>query len=158
MSKSICFRNIGQLVQVDASSLPGVRKRDDCALLVRGGRIDQVVRDSEIKPSNRYARVVDLKGRAVIPGLVDCHTHLIFAGERKDEMEQRTSGMTYMEILENGGGIHNTVRQTRKATEKSLFAAAKKRMHVSWPNGPFRLKRAGFQRYCTRRFRRKVTT
>lgn len=128
MSDIICFRNIGQLVQVDAATLPGIRKREDCALLVRGGRIDQVVRDSAIKPSNRYAKVIDLKGRAVIPGLVDCHTHLIYAGERKDEMEQRISGMTYMEILEKGGGIHHTVRQTRKASAKSLFEAAEKRM------------------------------
>ena len=128
MRDTLCFRNIGQLVQVDASTQPGIRKRNGCALLVRGGRIDQVVRNSEIKSSTHYAKVVDLKGRAVIPGLVDCHTHLIFAGERKGEMEQRTSGMTYMEILEKGGGIHNTVRQTRKASEKSLFDAAKKRM------------------------------
>ncbi len=128
MGDTICFRNISQLVQVDASTLPGVRLRENCALLVRNERIDKIVRDSEIKPSNRYSQVIDLKGHAVIPGLVDCHTHLIYAGERKDEMEDRLSGSNYLEILKRGGGIHDTVRTTREASEKTLLSSAKKRI------------------------------
>lgn len=127
MSKDICFRNIGQLIQVDPSSPPRIKQRARCALVVRDGRILKVIRDSGIKSSS-YSKIVDLNGRSVIPGLVDCHTHLIYAGERKDEMEQRTMGTSYMEILKNGGGILSTVEATRKASEDSLFESAKKRM------------------------------
>ena len=128
MSGILCFRNIGQLVQADASTQPGIRLRKQCALLVEDGRVHKILKDSEIKSSKSYTKVVDCQGRAVVPGFVDCHTHLIYAGERKDEMIDRIRGVTYMEILENGGGILSTVKATSRATEKELFDAAKKRM------------------------------
>jgi imidazolonepropionase len=128
MSGILCFRNIGQLVQADASTQPGVRLRKNCALLVEDGRILKILKDSEIKSSKSYVRAVDCKGQAVVPGFVDCHTHLIYAGERKDEMVDRMRGITYMEILSNGGGILSTVRATNRATEKELFDVARKRM------------------------------
>ena len=128
MSGILCFRNIGQLVQADASSQPGIRLRKNCALLVQDGRVHKILKDSEIKSSKGYTKVIDCEGRAVVPGFVDCHTHLIYAGERKDEMVERMSGVPYLEILEKGGGILNTVRATRRATEKELFDAARKRM------------------------------
>ncbi len=128
MSDILCFRNIGQLVQADASTQPGIRLRKNCALLVENGRVHKILKDSDIKSSKGYDKVVDCQGRAVVPGFVDCHTHLIYAGERKDEMVDRMRGVTYMEILDNGGGILNTVQATRRATEKELFDAARKRM------------------------------
>jgi len=128
MSGIDCFRNIGQLVQADASSQPGIRLRKNCALLVQDGRVHKILKDSEIKSSKGYTKVIDCEGRAVVPGFVDCHTHLIYAGERKDEMVERMSGVPYLEILEKGGGILNTVRATRRATENELFDAARKRM------------------------------
>ncbi len=128
MSGTLCFRNIGQLVQADASTQPGIRLRKNCALLVEDGRILKILKNPEIKSSKSYAKVVDCQGRAVVPGFVDCHTHLIYAGERKDEMVDRMRGVPYMEILGNGGGILNTVQATSRATEKELFDAAKKRM------------------------------
>ncbi len=128
MSGIDCFRNIGQLVQADATSQPGIRLRKNCALLVQDGRVHKILKDSEIKSSKGYTKVIDCEGRAVVPGFVDCHTHLIYAGERKDEMVERMSGVPYLEILEKGGGILNTVRATRRATEKELFDAARKRM------------------------------
>ena len=128
MSAILCFRNIGQLVQADASTQPGIRLRKNCALLVQDGRVHKILKDSQIKSSKSYTRVVDCQGRAVVPGFVDCHTHLIYAGERKDEMVDRVRGATYMEILENGGGILNTVKATNCASEKELFETAKKRM------------------------------
>ena len=117
MSETFCFRNIGQLVQTDASTQPGIRLRKNCALLVQDGRVHKILKDSEIKSSKSYTRVIDCQGRSVVPGFVDCHTHLIYAGERKDEMVDRMRGATYLEILENGGGILNTVKATRRATE-----------------------------------------
>ncbi len=128
MTDTLCFRNIGQLVQADASTQPGIRLRKHCALLVEDGRVHKILKESEIKSSKSYARVIDCQGQAVVPGFVDCHTHLIYAGERKDEMVDRMRGVTYMEILDNGGGILNTVKATSRATEKDLFDAARKRM------------------------------
>ena len=128
MSGILCFRNIGQLVQVDASTQPGIRIRKNCALLVEDGRLLKILKDSTVKSSKNYAKVIDCQGQAVVPGFVDCHTHLIYAGERKDEMVDRMRGATYMEILDNGGGILNTVKATGRATEKKLFDAAQKRM------------------------------
>ncbi|GJL79071.1 MAG: imidazolonepropionase [Nitrospinaceae bacterium] len=128
MEKIICFRNIGELIQVDPDGeTPKLVRKTNCALLVKDGRVHKVVKDSGIDPKI-YSKVLDLQGRAVIPGLVDCHTHLIYAGERKDEMEQRASGTPYMEILKNGGGILSTVKATRQATEEALYDSAKKRV------------------------------
>jgi len=128
MSDLTCFRNIGQLIQVDADSLPGVDVLENCALVVKAGRVQRVVKDSEVKASQKFKEVIDVQGRAVIPGFVDCHTHLIYAGERKGEIVDRLAGKSYLEILEAGGGLLDTVRATRKATQASLFRSAKKRM------------------------------
>ena len=128
MSDTICFRNIGQLVQVDSSSLPGLRTRTHCALLVKDGKVEKVVREKDVGPASKFKEVIDCRGRTVIPGFVDCHTHLIHGGERKKEMEERWRGGDYLEILEQGGGIHASVKATRKASEKSLLDSAKKRI------------------------------
>ena len=128
MEKVICFRNIGELIQVDpGGETPKLVRKTKCAFLVSEGKVNKVIRDSGID-RNKYSKVIDLQGKSVIPGLVDCHTHLIYAGERKDEMEQRAAGTPYMQILKNGGGILSTVKATRKATEDALYDSAKKRV------------------------------
>src|SRR5216684_8414895 len=66
------------------------------------------------------AIVVDAKGGAVVPGFVDPHTHVVFAGDRRDELRRRLAGATYAEIAAAGGGIIRTVRATREATETQL--------------------------------------
>ena len=127
MEKAVCYRNIGELVQIEPGESAKLAKKSRCALVVRQGRVEKVIRDSAVQPSS-FAKVIDLAGKAVIPGLVDCHTHLIYAGERKDEMEQRMAGVSYMEILKDGGGILSTVQATRKASEDELFESARRRM------------------------------
>ncbi len=72
-------------------------------------------------------RVVDVKGRCITPGLIDCHTHLVFGGNRAREFEMRLKGASYEELQRAGGGILSTVAATRAASEEELFTAAKKR-------------------------------
>ncbi|MGZ3557900.1 MAG: amidohydrolase family protein, partial [Thermodesulfobacteriota bacterium] len=77
---------------------------------------------------NRDGREIDAGGKTVMPGLIDAHTHLVFAGSRENEFEQRIRGASYLEIAERGGGILSTVEATRKASFDELFSLAKKRL------------------------------
>ena len=78
---------------------------------------------------------LDLRGRLVTPGLVDCHTHLVYAGDRADEFAQRLAGATYEEIARAGGGINSTVRATRAATEEELFEQSARRLECLLAEG-----------------------
>jgi imidazolonepropionase len=73
-------------------------------------------------------KVIDAKGKTVMPGFIDPHTHLVFAGSREFELDMKLKGLTYMDILKKGGGIVYTVNQTRKATEKNLLEQSKPRL------------------------------
>lgn len=92
----------------------------DGALLTRGGRIEWVGRESE-RAHSEPAEVHDLNGAWVTPGLIDCHTHLVFAGNRANEYAQRLRGARYEDIARAGGGIMSTVRAVRSASEAELF-------------------------------------
>lgn len=76
------------------------------------------------------ARTIDLDGQWLTPGLIDCHTHLVFAGNRADEFEQRLEGASYEDIARAGGGIMSTVRATRAASEADLVDSASDRLRV----------------------------
>jgi imidazolonepropionase len=86
---------------------------------------DRVIRwtgpEKELPAEYRQAERLDAGRRLVIPGLIDCHTHLAFAGWRADEFEQRIQGRSYLDIARAGGGIMATVRQTRAASEEDLL-------------------------------------
>jgi imidazolonepropionase len=73
-------------------------------------------------------RVIDGRGRSLVPGFVDAHTHIVFAGDRRDELGRRLGGTTYAEIADAGGGILSTVRATRAATEDALAQATGRRL------------------------------
>jgi imidazolonepropionase len=88
------------------------------------GTITWAGAERELPREYRGAERLDAGGRLVIPGLIDCHTHLAFAGWRADEFVQRSQGRTYLEISRAGGGILSTVRQTRAASEAQLLARA----------------------------------
>jgi len=102
----------------------------DGAIAVEGERIAFAGVAAEIKQDpGRFAHeVVDAGGRWVTPGLVDCHTHLVFGGDRADEFELRLGGASYEEIARAGGGIRSTVKATRAASEEQLVAAALPRL------------------------------
>jgi len=102
----------------------------NAALVTRGDRIEWVGREAELPEGLRVqARAVwDLGGAWVTPGLIDCHTHLVFAGTRAAEYAQRLRGLSYEAIARSGGGILTTVRATRAASEQQLFDASAPRL------------------------------
>jgi imidazolonepropionase len=102
----------------------------DGGMLVRDGKIERVGPSDEIEKSVGDTEIVDAGGRVVMPGFVDAHTHLVFAGDRLDDFERRARGETYEQIAKAGGGIWSTVEKTRAATEADLLAQAKK--HAEW--------------------------
>ena len=100
---------------------------EDAAMVTAGSLIEWIGPRSQA-PTADYAQVHDLQGAWVTPGLIDCHTHTVFGGNRSGEFEQRLEGVSYAEIAAKGGGIASTVRATRAATEDELFASAEKRL------------------------------
>ena len=100
---------------------------EDAAMVTADSLIEWIGPRSEV-PTADYAQVHDLQGAWVTPGLIDCHTHTVFGGNRSGEFEQRLEGVSYAEIAAKGGGIASTVRATRAATEDELFASAEKRL------------------------------
>lgn len=98
---------------------------EDAAILIEGGRIAWVGPRSEA-PSGHDA--TDCEGRLATPGLIDCHTHLVYGGSRAHEFEQRLTGVSYAEIAKAGGGIASTVRMTRSESEADLAASALRRL------------------------------
>ena len=130
--------DIGQLVTLAGPSRPraGLELRDlgpipNAAMLIDDDRITAVGTYAELRSRiSRNAIIIDAAGRCVTPGFVDAHTHLVFAGNRADEFEQRIAGATYQQIAAAGGGILRTVKLTRAASEDELLAAA--RRHRDW--------------------------
>ena len=98
----------------------------DGGMLIRDGKIERVGPSDEIEKNVGDAEVVDADGRVVMPGFVDAHTHLVFAGNRLDDFERRARGETYEQIAKAGGGIWSTVQKTRAASELDLLTLGKK--------------------------------
>jgi imidazolonepropionase len=112
-----------RIATMDAGSPYGLI--DHGALLLDKASIVWVGPASE---AQRARRRLDAKGRLLTPGLIDCHTHLVYGGNRAGEFEQRLMGVSYAEIAKAGGGILSTVRATREASEKELTASALARL------------------------------
>lgn len=100
---------------------------EDAAILIRDGRIAWVGPAADL-PRHTATEIDRLAGAWVTPGLIDCHTHLVFAGDRSGEFEQRLNGATYEEIARAGGGIVSSVAATRAASEEVLFEQALSRL------------------------------
>nr|NIS40417.1 imidazolonepropionase [Desulfuromonadales bacterium] len=100
---------------------------DDAAVAIKGGKVAWVGPEQELLREFRELAELDCAGRAALPGFVDAHTHLVFAGSRADEFARRLRGETYEEILAAGGGIHNTVEATRGTDAMRLLDMAVQR-------------------------------
>ena len=104
---------------------------EKAAILAQNGRVVWAGREKllpkSLVPKTSKLKKVDLGGATVLPAFTECHTHLVFAGDRTNEFEMRMQGASYQEIAEKGGGIVATVEPTRKATLPSLAASAQKR-------------------------------
>lgn len=100
---------------------------EDAAILIKDRRIAWAGARADL-PVHEAVDTDRLEGRWVTPGLIDCHTHLVFGGDRSGEFEQRLGGATYEEIARAGGGIVSSVQATREASEDELFASAMARL------------------------------
>ena len=99
-------------------------------MLINNGKIEKIGPSAEIERNVGDEEIIDAGGRVVMPGFVDAHTHLVFAGNRLDDFERRSRGETYEQIAKAGGGIWSTVQKTRAASELDLLTQAKK--HANW--------------------------
>ncbi|MEK7118477.1 MAG: amidohydrolase family protein, partial [Patescibacteria group bacterium] len=101
----------------------------DAAIVVDKGRIVAVGKTHNILtrfPKQNYDKEVDATGKIVLPGFIDCHTHMIFAGSRAKEYREKLRGASYGALHKSGMGMYSTVRATRKASEEELFVSAQK--------------------------------
>ena len=102
---------------------------DDHGLLVEADQIIWIGLMSDRQSAlESYPKVIDCQGRLMTPGLIDCHSHLVYGGDRADEFELRLEGASYEALAKAGGGIKSTVKATRDANQESLLSSAKKRL------------------------------
>lgn len=105
---------------------------EDGSVWLEDGKIAAVGTTAELEEKfagrSAEAEVIDAKGQLVTPGLVDPHTHVAYGGSREGEFEKRLQGVSYMDIMNAGGGIHATMRMTREATEEELMEQTTKRL------------------------------
>jgi imidazolonepropionase len=108
---------------------------DNGTILETGTTEEILGRFGERKGATEKTAVIDARNRMVIPGFVDCHTHMVYAGERYREFARRMAGASHLDILNEGGGILSTVKETRKATRQKLADVAKSRAALMLAHG-----------------------
>ena len=135
--KSLAVLHASQLVTLGGPKRPrvGTEMRElaiirDGGMLIRDGKIRSVAPSDQIEKDANNAEIIDAEGRIVLPGFVDAHTHLVFAGNRLEDFERRARGESYEQIAKAGGGIWSTVEKTRAASDADLLKRAK--IHADW--------------------------
>ena len=138
--RRLLIRDLAQVVTLSGANAPlrgdALRRVDvveDAYVLCKDGRIAAVGRMRELGALDGEVEELDGRGLAAVPGLVDCHTHACFAGDRVDEFALRARGASYEELHAAGGGILSTVRATREAGEEALAEAVAR--HRTWMLG-----------------------
>jgi imidazolonepropionase len=134
----IFIKNASELITMDGPNRPRIKK-EMCELsIIENGSV--AIKDGKIVESGNdleygAEKTIDASGKTVMPGFIDPHTHLVFAGSREFELDMKLKGLSYMEILKKGGGIFYTVNETRKATNGELFNQSKKRLDTMISHG-----------------------
>src|SRR5690606_5114073 len=133
MEKPVVIANANQVVTMAGHTDAPAKKEEmnvievieNGSVWIEDGEIVDVGTTEEIKvkyqETYETATVIDATGKTVTPGLIDPHTHLVYAGTRENEYAMRLKGKTYMEIMEAGGGIHATTRATQQASYEQLY-------------------------------------
>lgn len=130
-----------RIENVTVATMDGVKGQegygliDDAVVCIEAGTITFVGPASAAPVSPKGTEIVDGKGKLLTPGLIDCHTHLVWAGSRANEFAQRLHGASYADIAAQGGGIAATVRATREASEDDLVACATPRLQALMREG-----------------------
>jgi imidazolonepropionase len=131
MTKKVqSIRNISFLMTMSGQSSNTVGLIENGAVIVDNGRIAWVGKDADCPKAAATGKAIDASGMVVMPGLVDCHTHLVFAGDRVNDFYARAKGETYAQIMARGGGIQHSVAQTRAASASELVEAALPRLRA----------------------------
>jgi imidazolonepropionase len=136
MKGKLIIKNASQLVTCSGfkakqgTAMSDLHIIEDGAMVMENGIISAVGKTSEVleKFDKSGFETIDATGKAVLPGFVDSHTHFVFAGYREEEFSWRLRGESYMEIMNRGGGIVNTVRDTRGASREELVESGRKRL------------------------------
>ncbi|MBM4174779.1 MAG: imidazolonepropionase [Ignavibacteria bacterium] len=112
-------------------SLQEISLLNKYSVIVEDGIITEITKKISEKDFGKFDQVLDISSSALLPGLIDAHTHLVFAGSREEEFEKRTKGLSYEDIARAGGGINTTVNATRAIGFDQLFSSSTKRLRES---------------------------
>jgi len=139
-ASSLLIHNISQLLTLAGGPQCGERLGDlqiieNGAVMIENGDIVAVGESLALRKAHPTAKSLDAEGRVVLPGFIDPHTHLIWAGDRAAEFEMRLEGKPYMQILAEGGGILSTVRATREASQQELLRQSRQRAMRAFSHG-----------------------
>ena len=142
MNGNIIIKNAAQLVTCSGFEAKKGRDMSDLRIIAAGavvikegkitavGKTTDILRDMDQSKTDATAfDIIDAQGKSVLPGFVDSHTHFVFGGYRAEEFSWRLRGDSYMDIMQRGGGIANTVRATRDASQKELIASGIQRLN-----------------------------
>ena len=134
----ILIKNASEILTLKGPKTPRIQKEmsnlsiiNNGSVAIDNGKIVKAAKNLDYKGEI----IIDAKGKTVMPGFVDSHTHLVFAGSREFELDMKLKGCSYMDILNEGGGIFYTVKKTRSATFKDLIFDSKKRLDTMLLHG-----------------------
>ena len=136
MKRYLLIKNINRLVTMTDQGEGELGVIKDAACLVKQGKVDWVGKQGEVPEIEEYlCEALDVEGRVVMPGLIDCHTHLVHGGSRELEVADRARGKSYEDIARAGGGILSTVKATREASFEELCRSALNRANEAIQKG-----------------------
>lgn len=134
----ILLENANELITLKGLNKPRTKQEmSNLGIIIKGSIAikDGIIIETGKNLKYKAEKTIDATGKTVMPGFVDPHTHLVFAGSREFELDMKLKGYSYMDILKKGGGIFYTINKTRKANDKELLEQSKKRLDSMLKNG-----------------------